>query len=217
MDNKEIRIITEDEFEIRIAPDSRKVEGTGIVFNRLSEDLGGFQEIILPESIDGVVEKSDVLALLNHDSSRGLLARSIKNKGSLKLESDTNALRYSFDSPKYPLGDELIEGIKRGDIKGSSFAFTVADEEWDWKRKPIPLRTIKKIDMLYDVSPCYRPAYADTTVALRNLDKLKEEHKTEIEELETKPVTEEPVIEPIVERTEPVIDPVEWYRKQKKY
>jgi uncharacterized protein len=213
----EIRLIPQADSEVRVASDSRNVEGLGVVFNKLSEDLGGFQEIIDSDAASGVIEKSDILALLNHNQDRGILARSEKGKGSMKVELTPKGVRYAFEAPNFPLGDELIEGIRRGDIKGSSFAFSVADEEWDWKKKPVPVRTIKKFDFFYDMSPCYRPAYADTKVALRNLDKLKEEHKTEIEELETKPVIEEPIIEPIVERTEKTIDPVEWYRNHKKY
>jgi len=205
---KEIRTIPQDDAEVRIVPDSRKVEGLGIVFNKLSEDLGGMREIILPGAADGMIEKSDVMALLNHNRDKGILARSKQGRGSMKLEITKRGVQYSFEAPKYPLGDELIEGIKRGDIEGSSFGFTVAEEEWDWKSKPVPTRTIKKFDQLYDMSPCYTPAYNDTTVALRNLDKLKNEvtePEQKAEEIETKPATEEPVVVPIVERTEPEV------------
>lgn len=58
------------------------------------------------------------------------------------------------------------------------------------------------------MSPVYHEAYPDTTVALRNLEQLKDiipEPEIKAEVIETKPVAEDPVPEPIVERTEPEI------------
>ena len=77
------------------------------------------------------------------------------------------------------------------------------------------LRIITQFEEISDISPCYDPAYEDTTVALRSLQSLKEEN-IEPEVIEVKPIIEEPVIEPIIENASPVIDPVEWYRKQQK-
>lgn len=78
--DKEVRNQT---MEQRANPDSRTVEGYALVFNSESRDLGGFTEIIEPSALDGILEKSDVLCLLNHDESRGILARSNKGVGTL--------------------------------------------------------------------------------------------------------------------------------------
>ena len=153
--------------------ESRKVEGYASVFNSRSKDLGGFTEIIDPAAFEGVIEKSDVLALLNHDKDRGVLARSRKGVGSLKLSLDERGLLYSFEAPNTALGDELVEGLKRGDITTSSFAFTVSGEKWTKEEDGSYLRTITQIDKLFDVSPVYNEAYEDTTVALRSLEELK--------------------------------------------
>lgn len=176
--------------------ESRKVEGYASVFNSRSKDLGGFTEIIDPSAFDGVIERSDVLALLNHDQDRGVLARSRKGVGSLMLTIDERGLHYSFDAPHTTLGDELIEGLKRGDISTSSFAFTVSGERWDKEEDGRYVRTITQIDKLFDVSPVYNEAYEDTTVALRSLDAVRaEEEKEEVEDEEPKDEvveTEEP-------------------------
>lgn len=71
-----------------ILPDSRSVSGYAIVFNSDSNDLGGFVERIAPEALNGVIEKSDVLCLLNHNEDKGVLARSKNGEGSLTLEID---------------------------------------------------------------------------------------------------------------------------------
>lgn len=168
---KEFRVLSAEGAEVR-STGGRQVAGYGIVFNSRSELMGNFREIILPEAIEGVLEKSDVLALLNHDESRGILARSDMGRGTLTLTPERKGLKYSFESPNTSLGDELIEGLKRKDIKSSSFAFSLAQggDKWDKQADGTFIRTITKIDKIWDVSPCFRPAYSDTSVALRSLE-----------------------------------------------
>ena len=194
-------------FEIEFREqESRKVEGYASVFNSRSKDLGGFTEIIDPAAFNGVIERSDVLALLNHDQDRGVLARSRKGVGSLTLTVDERGLHYSFDAPNTALGNELVEGLKRGDISTSSFAFTVAGEKWTKEEDGRYLRTITQIDKLYDVSPVYNEAYEDTSVALRSLEAARAEEEVEDEE----PKDEEPkdeVVEPTDEEKEENAEP----------
>jgi HK97 family phage prohead protease len=192
-------------FEIEFREqESRKVEGYASVFNSRSKDLGGFTEIIDPAAFNGVIERSDVLALLNHDQDRGVLARSRKGVGSLTLTVDERGLHYSFDAPNTALGNELVEGLKRGDISTSSFAFTVAGERWDKDEDGRYVRTITQIDKLYDVSPVYNEAYEDTSVALRSLEQVRaEEPKEEVEDEEPKDEVVEPTDEEKEENAEP--------------
>lgn len=201
MENKEIRSFQEDLAEIRALGDSRTVGGYAIVFNRLSEDLGGFRELILPEAIEGVIDQSDILALLDHDVKRGVLARSAYGKGTLKLSVDRKGVKYEFDAPNFDLGNELVEGVRRGDIKYSSFAFSVDKDGSKLERRSdgTYLRTIKRFSAIYDVSPCYKGAYQDTNVALRSLDEFKssEIDLTELED--TNQLVEEPTNQEIVE------------------
>ena len=176
---KEIRNCNQ---EVRAIPESRYVEGYALVFNSESNDLGGFKEIIDSRALEGIVDKSDVLCLLNHNEDKGVLARSNKGNGSLTLEIDTIGLKYSFEAPKTALGDELLEGLRRGDINTSSFAFTVGSDSWEKREDGTYLRTISNIKQLYDVSPVYHAAYNATSVNVRGLDKLKEQEKKEIED-----------------------------------
>lgn len=165
-----------------ILPESRTVSGYAIVFNSDSNDLGGFIERIDPNSLDGVVEKSDVLCLLNHNEDRGVLARSNKGEGSLTLEIDEIGLKYTFEAPNTALGDELLEGLRRGDISTSSFAFTVEKDSWSKLENGTYLRTINSINELFDVSPVYRAAYDATSVKAdsRGLDAIKQQEKEEL-------------------------------------
>lgn len=153
--------------------DSRRVEGYALVFNSLSRDLGGVVERIAPHALDGVLEDSDIKCWLNHDASRGALARcrganvaQAEAGNSLELEVDDIGLRYAFDAPRTALGDELLESLRRGDINQSSFAFTVKEDKWERMEDGMARRTILKFDRLYDVSPVYDPAYLGTSVDL---------------------------------------------------
>lgn len=195
---KEIRNI-QNRIEVRAENEenkqSRHVSGYAIVFNSLSEDLGGFREIILPEAVEGMIEKSDVCCFLNHDPQRGILARSRQGQGSLSLSVDETGLKYSFDAPNTQLGDELLEGIRRNDINASSFAFTVDTEEWSENEDGSYLRTIKRFKQLFDVSPVFNPAYSASSVTCdtRGLDafKLELEKRNQEEEEEPKKEDEE--------------------------
>lgn len=174
--------------DVRALEESRSVEGYALVFNSLSEDLGGFREQIDSNALNGVLERSDVMALLNHDSSRGILARSRYGEGSLTLTVDEKGLRYNFEAPHSALGDEVLEYLKRGDINQSSFAFTVSSDSWEKQSDGSYLRTITGFDRLYDVSPVFTPAYAATSVKCARFQEVvaaeAEENKRKLEELE---------------------------------
>ena len=156
--------------------ENRHIEGYAIVFNSLSNDLGGFREIIEQGAItDELIKNSDILCLMNHDIKRGVLARSYQGRGSLKLEIDEHGLHYSFDAPNTDLGDEVLEGIRRGDISKCSFAFVCGEDNWTKDENGEYIRHVKKIKNLYDVSLVYHPAYEETEAIAdtRGLDELK--------------------------------------------
>lgn len=147
--------------------DSRTIVGYAIVFNTASVDLGGFREVVLPSAIDqDLLNRSDVLCLLDHNRNRGVLARSNKGQGSLHLSIDNRGLKYSFECPNTALGDEVLEGIQRGDISQSSFSFTVEKDRFERNADGSVIRYIEKVKMLYDVSPVWNPAYEDTSVSV---------------------------------------------------
>lgn len=172
MNKKEIRSTISE-----VNLDDRLITGHAVVFNKLSEDLGNFREIIDPNALKGVIEQSDIFMLLDHNKEKGVLARSRFGNGSLLLEVDDNGLKYMFDAPNTNLGDEALELIRRKDVLGSSFAFTVKADKWDKQDDGTYLRTILEFDKLYDCSIVYTPAYSDTSVAVRSLDNLLEEQR----------------------------------------
>ena len=163
-------------FNVSLDNDSRILSGYAAVFNSESKDLGGFTEMISPTAFEGVIERSDVFAVLDHDRNK-VLARSKMGKGSLELNIDSKGLQFRFESPNTTLGNDVLSMVKRGDLTDASFCFTVEDESWQKREDGSYLRTINKIGDLFDVAICYNGAYPEsyTEVALRSLDKFKEE------------------------------------------
>ena len=163
-------------FNVSLDNDSRILSGYAAVFNSESKDLGGFTEMISPTAFEGVIERSDVFAVLDHDRNK-VLARSKMGKGSLELNIDQKGLQFRFESPNTTLGNDVLSMVKRGDLTDASFCFTVEDESWQKREDGSYLRTINKIGDLFDVAICYNGAYPEsyTEVALRSLDKFKEE------------------------------------------
>lgn len=184
---KEIRLLGGS--ELRAGGDSRKIEGRSIVFNSLSQDFGGWKEKISPDAIsDEIINASDILFLLNHSDSRGILGRKRKGSGSLSTEIREDGVYFSFDAPQTSLGDELLEYLRRGDITQCSFAFTVDDDDWKEQEDGTYIRTIKKFHKIYDMSAVYTPAYTDTEVKCARFAEIKaqeaEEAKRKMEEME---------------------------------
>lgn len=171
---KEIR-----SFSDKCAPkivEGRTIEGYALVFNQESrimfdfEKRHYFKEVIKPSAISKeLIEQSDIKALLEHDNRR-MLARSFNGKGTLQLEVDEIGLKYRFVAPSTSDGDYAVEMINRGDIFGSSFAYT-SDEERDVKysrdKDGYAVRTVEKFSGIYDVSPVSDPAYSQTSVSVR--------------------------------------------------
>jgi hypothetical protein len=157
-----------------VDPSKPTVKGYASVFNRLSEDLGGFREKIHPDAFNDVMG-NDVRALFNHNPDK-ILART--KSGTLSIGIDSEGLRYEFTPPDTTTGRDLMESLKRGDIDQSSFGFSVVEDEWN-DSEEIPIRTVLKVGRLYDVSPVTYPAYPDASVGLRSLDGFRKAHVPE--------------------------------------
>lgn len=179
---KEIRNVAS---EVRFAEEEGIVEGYAMLFDVQSDGLP-FYETIERGALDGVVERSDVFALLNHSLERGVLARSNRGRGSLSLEVDERGLKYRFTIPDTAVGKELAENLRRGEIDSSSFGFTVDEDKWEKRDDGIWSRRIIRIAELFDVSPVYRAAYSATSVSLRG----RERAEAELREREQRAVAE---------------------------
>jgi len=144
----------------------KKLVGYAAVFSKNSLNLGGFVEQIAPGAFTDALKISDVRGLINHDSNQVLGRSSSKT---LRLYQDGTGLLFYCDLISGDgLSESITNRIQRRDITGCSFSFTVAKDRWQFAQRPgeIDLRTIEKVDKLYDVGPVTYPAYNDTTVSV---------------------------------------------------
>ena len=114
-------------------------------------------------------DMSNVIFNYNHNgrvyarSTNGTLTLEVKNDGlhiAAELNADDNGHR------------ELYRDIQTGLIDKMSFAFTVGKSEYAYAQNKdgtvTELRTITKIDKVYDVSAVDIPTYDDTSISARN-------------------------------------------------
>ena len=147
--------------------------GYAAVYNSLSENLGGFREMLTPGCFDNALSRAGlgagggVLALFNHSNDH-VLGRS--TSGTLRLSSDDQGLAVEIDPPATQLGRDLSVLVSRGDITGMSFAFTVEPQGETYHKDAdgMTIRTVTQVDTLYDVSIVSVPAYSASSVSMRS-------------------------------------------------
>lgn len=155
------------------------IEGHAAVFDSSTVISGQFIETIERSAFSGC-DLSDVALFVSHDTAKIPLARATKGGGgTMKLWVDNVglAMRAKLDVENSPAAKELYSSIRRGDIKGMSFAFTVDDDEWQNLDSEMPTRRIKKIGKVYEVSCCTFPAYEGTDISARAKEIKKEAKK----------------------------------------
>lgn len=172
--DKETRNYT---FEMRADSDEKNgsfVEGTAIVFNQRT-DLGWFDEVI-DENALSKTDLKDVRFLVNHNTDMIPLARSRKNNENstmqLSVEKDGLKIRVNLDTENNSEARNLYSAIKRGDVSGMSFMFTVRGEEWTDEDSDHPTRKITDIDKVFEVSAVTFPAYEKTDISARCKEQL---------------------------------------------
>jgi HK97 family phage prohead protease len=125
------------------------------------------EERVMPGAFDRALrENQDVRALFNHDSNQ-VIGRT--SSGTLKLSTDDKGLRYEANAPDTQVGRDVVTLIKRGDVTGSSFGFSVRGERIRKETrdgKPYYIRELTDVD-LYDVSPTTFPAYQSSDASAR--------------------------------------------------
>jgi uncharacterized protein len=147
------------------ADGQRIVSGIAIPFGELSLDLGGFVEQFAPSAVDRTVrEFIDVRALAAHDPAR-LLAR--VSARTLQITKDRRGLQFEIIMPNTSDGRDMYELVRRRDLTGASFAFSIVGdgEQWDFSQNP-PVRTVTDTK-IREISLVSWPAYPTTQVHAR--------------------------------------------------
>ena len=176
---KEKRFLGRKDSEIRLLKkegEPTKLTGYFAKYGVLSENLGGFREIIEPGFFDEALKTSDMVDLFNHDPNFVLGRQSSKT---LKVWSDEVGLAYECEAPDTQvIRDLVLSPIERGDITGNSFGFNIKGDGDSWNEDSDGriIRTLKKdgCNELFDGSQVTYPAYPETEVSLRSKDMIKE-------------------------------------------
>ncbi|MGD0869058.1 MAG: HK97 family phage prohead protease [Bryobacteraceae bacterium] len=147
--------------EFRKAEDGH-IKGYPILFNALSEDLGGFRERILPDAIQFA---DDLKADFNHNPDY-ILGRTLA--GTLKVSTDARGAFMDADPPDTTWARDLKVSIDRGDIDQGSFSFRVLPGgQQISEENGQQVRTLSKI-LVRRVSVVSDPAYTKTSIEVRS-------------------------------------------------
>lgn len=145
------------------------IVGHAAVFYREGDTKTEFR--LLPNVVERVkpsafaralAEKQDVRGLFNHDPNH-VLGRTAA--GTMRLSADEHGLKYEIDVPDTQIARDMAESIRRGDITGSSFSFSVpkGGDNFDSRGG---VRWLNDVN-LFDVGPVTMPAYEGTSAGLR--------------------------------------------------
>ena len=164
-------------FEVRAEKNGNDyiINGRPIVYES-ETDIGGlFRESILRGALDGA-DLTDVRFLVNHNTSMIPLARSRRNNGNstmqLSVDFEGMTIATKLDVDNNSDARSLYSAVERGDITGMSFMFSIEDEEWEDLQSDYPLRKIKKIGSVVEVSAVTWPAYEQTEIYSRSKEAL---------------------------------------------
>ena len=157
-------------FEVRADSEKSIITGRPIVFNSRT-DLGDCDEIIEAGALDKA-NLSDVRFLINHDLNKIPLARARAGDENstmkISVDKDGMAISVELDTENNSEARALYSAVKRGDISGMSFMFSIDDEEWENRESSHPTRHIKSIGEDVEVSAVSFPAYEDTEINARS-------------------------------------------------
>ena len=150
--------------EARGDSSSPKIGGYAAVFNRESQNLGGFVERLNAGVFNDSKSRGwpDVMARYNHDDNRLL---GTTGAGTLVLRVDDTGLDYEVVPPSSRA--DVVELVVRGDVRKSSFAFRTLNDDWTVSDQGYPLRTLLSVQLV-DVAPVNTPAYTDTSAGKRS-------------------------------------------------
>lgn len=147
--------------------------GHAIVFDVLSDELGGrgwsFREKIARGAARKALdENQDVVYVYDHGGL--VLARTAAK--TLELREDPRGLFTYARAAPVTAAKDLAMAMRAGNVAHMSFAFTVAEDAWEETYHDDgtveAVRTVTKIDRLFDVSAVGQPAYPQTDATVRS-------------------------------------------------
>jgi len=218
--NKETRAFS---FEVRAEQNEEHgtfIAGTPIVFGQEEQlfdpIIGDYRESISPDALKKT-DLKDVPLLVGHNTSGVPLARSRNNNDNstmqLKVTEAGMDIRADLDVDGNPEAKTLYSAVKRGDMNGMSFMFTVDKDAWEDVDTENPKRTIMSIRKVYEVSAVAFPAYKGTSIQAASEGETLESVRASLESAREQ-LKEERAAAAEQERRTAVLEWLENYKKE---
>lgn len=140
--------------------------GVPIVFDQptlIHDPAGDYYEVITRNALDNA-DIGDSTLITEHDSTRVPLARTPKT---MQLTIHPDGLHMRAELADTETAHEVWTAVRRGDYRGMSFAFTVAQGGSSYDPST-NTRTITAIKRVYEISIVAHPAYPQTSVEARS-------------------------------------------------
>lgn len=164
--NKEIRTFNFDVQAEESEENGKYITGRPIVYDAVT-DLGEFREVIEKGALDNT-DLKDVPFFVNHNIDMIPLARSRNNNANstMQLMTDNEGLiiRANLDTENNQDSRALYSATERKDIDGMSFMFDIQGDSWEDLDTDKPLRRVKSIRKVWEVSAVVFPAYDETSL-----------------------------------------------------
>lgn len=151
--------------------DGLTLTGYAAVFNsptRISGYQGDFTEVVAPGAFKHTIRMSK--PVMQFDHGQHPLIGSLPIASIKELREDARGLYVEARVFDNWLTEPLRDAIREEAITGMSFRFSVVKDAWA-KRDGDQIRTLKEVK-LYELGPVVHPAYADTEVSLRSLERV---------------------------------------------
>lgn len=157
------------------------IEGFAIPYEVETNVGNWFIEVIKRGALDGA-DLKDVPFFIHHNGRAIPLARSRNNNtnSTMQLIVDEKGLSFKakLDVENNAEAKSLYSAVKRQDVSGMSFSFTVKEEKWLNLDSNLPTREIYKFKKIYEISALWSPQYEETNItaardeALDSVDKV---------------------------------------------
>ena len=212
-------------FEVRAEENEEHgafITGEPIVFDQEEQlwdpMIGDYRESIDKGALKDT-DLKDVRFLVGHNTGMIPLARSRNNNENstmqMKVGETGMGIRVNLDTENNADARALYSAVKRGDMSGMSFMFTVDKDAWEDVDTENPKRTIMSIRKVFEVSAVAFPAYSGTSIQAASEGEALESVRASLESAR-KQLAEERAREADEERRTAVLTWLENYKKEEK-
>jgi HK97 family phage prohead protease len=126
-------------------------------------DLGAFIERYRPGAFRSGLDGDIHFHYCHGDTVQHVLGRTLA--GTAKAWEASDGVHGTCDVARTPIGDTVLEGLRRGDLSGSSAGFFIIEQSWSKQEDGTLCRWVEKA-VMNDMSVEPYPAYKSATASL---------------------------------------------------